>query len=57
MGAAQNKLPVSLETCDALLTKAQPAHVRQSAGAVINDREADARRSQIIREAINGGTE
>lgn len=55
MGAALNKLPVSLETCDSLLTKAQPAHVRQSAGAVINDREADARRSQIIREAINGG--
>ncbi len=57
MGAALNKLPVSLAVCDRLLTQAQPAHVRQSAGAVLNDREADARRSVIIREAINGGTQ
>ena len=56
MGAALNKLPVSLAACDRLLTQAQPAHVQQSAGAVLNDREADARRSVIIREAINGGT-
>ena len=56
MGAALNKLPVSLAVCDRLLTQAQPAHVQKSLGAVLNDREADARRSQIIREAINGGT-
>ena len=57
MGAALNKLPVSLAVCDRLLTAAQPAHVRKAAGAVLNDKEADARRSAIIREAINGGTQ
>lgn len=57
MGAALKKLPVSLAVCDRLLTQAQPAHVQKSAGAVLNDREADARRSDIIREAINGGTQ
>ena len=56
MGAALNKLPVSLALCDRLLTQAQPAHVQRSAGAVLGDREADARRCDIIREAINGGT-
>ena len=56
MGAALKMLPVSLEKCDWLLTEAQPAHVRRSAGAVLNDKETDARRSVIIREAINGGT-
>ena len=57
MGAALKKLPVSLAVCDRLLTAAQPAHVRKSADAVLSDREADARRSAIIREAINGGTQ
>ncbi len=57
MGAALKMLPVSLPVCDRLLTQAQPAHVQKSAGAVLNDREADARRSVIIREAINGGTQ
>ena len=57
MGAALKKLPVSLAVCDRLLTEAQPAHVRKSAGAALSDRETDARRSAIIREAINGGTQ
>ncbi len=55
MGAALEKLPVPLSVCDRLLTEAQPAHVQRSAGAVLSDRDADIRRSAIIREAINGG--
>ncbi len=56
MGAALSKLPVSLALCDRLLTQAQPAHIQRSAGEPISDKEADARRSALIREAINGGT-
>ena len=55
LGAATGRLPVSLETCDTLLTDAQPAHVRKAAGAVLNDKECDAFRSEIIRKALNGG--
>ena len=55
MGAALGKLPVSLETCDSLLTCAQPAHVRKAAGAVLNDKECDAFRTEIVRKALNGG--
>ena len=56
LGAAMDKLPVSLAVCDALLTSAQPAHVRQTAEGNLEPKERDARRSEIIRGAINGGT-
>ena len=55
LGAAMEKLPVSAESCDALLTAAQPAHVRKAAGAALSDKEADAYRCEIIRRAIQGG--
>ena len=55
VGASMGKLPVTLETCDHLLTAAQPAHVMKAAGAVLNDKERDAFRSEIIRKALNGG--
>lgn len=56
MGAAMEKLPVPLETCDALLTAAQPAHVLKAAGAALNEKEQDAYRSEIVRRAIQGGS-
>lgn len=52
LGAAMGKLPVPLPTCDALLTSAQPAHVRKAAGKSLTDPEADAFRSRIIRKTI-----
>ena len=55
LGASMGRLPVSLETCDELLTAAQPAHVQKAAGAVLNDKECDAFRTEIIRKALNGG--
>lgn len=55
LGASMGKLNVTLKTCDALLTAAQPAHVQKAAGAVLNDKERDAFRSVIIRKALNGG--
>ncbi len=55
MGAAMEKLPVSADACDALLTAAQPAHVIKAAGAALNEKEQDAYRSEIIRRAIQGG--
>ena len=57
LGASMEKLPVSLACCDALLTAAQPAHVLKAAGAVLNEKEQDAYRTHIIRNAINGGTD
>ncbi|MBR6185530.1 MAG: ATP--guanido phosphotransferase [Clostridia bacterium] len=55
LGAAMEKLPISTETCDALLTAAQPAHVRKAAGAAVSDRETDAHRSELIRQTIKNG--
>lgn len=56
LGAALQKLPVSLETCDALLTLAQPAHVQKAAGASLNEKDQDAYRSELIRNALIGGS-
>ncbi|MBR5108710.1 MAG: protein arginine kinase [Clostridia bacterium] len=55
LGASMGKLPVSLKTCDALLTAAQPAHVQKAAGTALNDKDMDAYRSELIRNALNGG--
>lgn len=56
LGASMNKLNVSLKTCDALLTAAQPAHVQKAAGTPLNDKDVDAYRSELVRNAlINGG--
>ncbi|MBR3019805.1 MAG: protein arginine kinase [Clostridia bacterium] len=52
LGASMGKLPVSLKTCDALLTAAQPAHVQKAAGTALNDKDADAYRSELIRNAL-----
>ena len=57
LGAAMEKLPVSLQTCDQLLTACQSAHVRKAAGAAISDKDEDAYRSELIRKALtNGGS-
>lgn len=56
LGASIGMLPVKTETCDFLLTAAQPAHVQKAAGAVLAEKDADAYRSEIIRKAIQGGT-
>ena len=55
MGAAMEKLPVSVDTCDALLTAAQPAHVLKAAGSALNEKEQDAYRSEIVRRVLQGG--
>ena len=52
LGAALGRLPVSLKTCDALLTAAQPAHVQKAAGTALNDKDLDAYRSELIRNAL-----
>ncbi len=52
LGAALQKLPVTLETCDALLTAAQPAHVQKAAGTALNDKDQDAYRSELVRKAL-----
>ena len=57
LGAAMEKLPLTTEACDALLTRAQPAHVAKAAGIDIQPQEIDAYRCEIIRRAINGGNE
>ncbi|MBR4423015.1 MAG: hypothetical protein IKS68_02205, partial [Mailhella sp.] len=54
LGAAMGKLPVSGEACDALLTAAQSAQVQKAAGSELAQKDLDAYRSRIIREAING---
>ena len=56
LGAALEKLPLSLEKCDFLLTQAQPGHVQQAAGHALEPKEIDEKRSEIIRRALNGGT-
>ena len=40
---------------DALLTAVQPAHVQKTADGKLQPQELDARRSEIIRSAIDGG--
>ena len=55
LGASLEKLPVSLETCDALLTAAQPAHVQKAASSALEAKDVDAYRCELIRNAINGG--
>ena len=55
LGAAMGKLPLSVKDCDALLTAAQPAHVQQSSGKALQPRELDEKRSELIRNAMNGG--
>ncbi|MBR1586074.1 MAG: protein arginine kinase [Clostridia bacterium] len=55
LGAAMEKLPLTVETCDRLLTLAQPAHVVKAAGISLSPKETDAYRCEIIRRAINGG--
>ncbi len=55
LGASMEKLPVSINTCDSLLTGVQPAHVQKAAGAALSDKEADAYRSELIRKALNDG--
>ncbi len=57
LGAAMEKLPLTTEACDALLTRAQPAHVAKAAGIDMQPQEIDAYRCEIIRRAINGGNE
>lgn len=55
LGAAMKKLPLTVETCDALLTAAQPAHVQQAAGEGLGPKELDEKRGEIVRRAVNGG--
>lgn len=55
LAAAMEILPVSTETCDALLTAAQPAHVKKAAGAAINEKETDAYRSELVRQSLKNG--
>ena len=55
LGAAMEKLPVSAAVCDRLLTAAQPAHVAKAAGAAMNEKETDACRSELIRQALKNG--
>jgi hypothetical protein len=52
LAASLGKLPVSLKTCDALLTAAQPAHVQKAAGTALNEKDADAYRCELIRNAL-----
>ena len=53
LGASMGKLPVTLEICDAMLTRAQPAHVQQAAGAALAPRDQDAYRCEIIRGMLS----
>ena len=57
IGAAMGKLPLTVAECDELLTKAQPAHVQQAAGRELSPREADEKRSALIRSALYRGKE
>ena len=52
LGASMGKLAVSLKTCDALLTAAQPAHVQKAAGTALNEKDADAFRSELVRKML-----
>ena len=56
LGAALEKLPLSLEECDALLISAQPGHLQKAAGRVLEEKEMDEQRASLIRNALNGGT-
>ena len=55
MGAAMEKLPLSLETCDAVLKAAQPAHVKKLAGRELTPREQEEKRSDMLRAALQEG--
>ena len=52
LGASLGKLPVSLKTCDMLLTTAQPAHVQKAAGTALTESDADAYRCELVRTAL-----
>ena len=52
LGASMGNLPVSLKTCDALLTAAQPAHVQKAAGTALNEKDVDAYRCELVRKAL-----
>ena len=54
LGASAGKLPVSVETCDQMLIKAQPAHVREQAKEPLEAKDLDIFRSQIIRRMLSG---
>lgn len=56
LGASLEKLPLSLEECDALLISAQPGHLQKAAGRALEEKEMDEQRASLIRNALNGGT-
>lgn len=55
LGAAMEKLPLSLSQCDELLIAAQPGHLQKAAGRAMETKEMDGKRSELIRNVINGG--
>lgn len=57
LGADLGLLPIDTAACDRLLTAAQPAHVVQAAGAILAEKDIDAYRTELIRQALNGGNE
>ncbi len=55
LGAAAGKLPVSVEVCDQMLIKAQPAHVQEQAKEPLEPKDLDILRSSMIRRMLSGG--
>lgn len=55
LGAALEKLPLSLTACDALLISAQPGHLQREAGGALDEKEETALRSDFVRSQLNGG--
>ena len=55
LGAALEKLPLSVDDCDTLLISAQPGHLQKAAGHPMEEKEMDEQRASLIRNALNGG--
>ena len=55
LGASAGKLPVSVETCDQMLIKAQPAHVQEQAKEPLEDKDLDIWRATMIRKMLSAG--
>lgn len=53
MGAAMGKLPLSLTDCDRMLISAQPGHVQQAAGRILEPKELNEKRSDFIRAMLS----
>lgn len=57
LGASLDRLPLTTRTCDDILKRAQPAHIKKESGRALTEREIDIKRSDMLRAVLDGGEE